>query len=234
MRTTRPLLFLSLRGRGGRVIPLSVLLRRGGHLLVVSKPGTNNGSIYLGAIKLLRCVLRYNLLVPMCRDSGAKLFRGLFVSVKSRRDVRGSLDACDSRLAGVGFFIGGYGDGALVLVSRFNDNARPRVKNTVTRTLLSHFGQGRDCNIVAARCRGLGRFTGSARKVIGNTVLCSHRLVRPLFGLSVNGPKDSFTIRVTQGVNLPRSIVTSTSTGINSSCVGVSGCLRSVIHSGHC
>lgn len=230
----RPLLRLSLTGRGGGIIPLSVRLAGGRHVLVVSKPGTKNGSIYLGAIKLLRCVLRYNVPIPVRRHDRTKLFNDVFVSVNSRRDVRSSLDACSSRLAGVGAVVGDYGRHDLVLVSRFNKNARPRVKKTVTRTILGHFGRGNAFNIVAARCRGLGRFTRSRRKIIGNTVLCSERLVRTLFRLRVKGPKDSFTMRVTEGVNLPRRMVTSTSRVMKDRCVGTSGCLRSVMHSGHC
>lgn len=216
------------------MIPLSVRLSRRRHVLVVSNPGTNKGSIYLGAMKLLRCVLRYKVLVPVRRHDRTKVFDDVFVSVNSRRSVRSSLDACSSRLAGVGVVVGGYGRHDLVLVSRFKNKARPRVNKTVTRTILGHFGRGGAFKIVAARCRGLGRFTRSGRKMIGNTVLCSHRLVRTLFRLRVNGPKDSFTMRVTEGVKLPRSIVTSTSRVMNDRCVGTSGCLRSVIHSGHC
>lgn len=190
--------------------------------------------MYLGAMNLLRCVLRYKLDVPIDRHSGANVFRGVVVSVNSRRDLRGSLDACSSRLLGVGGVVGTTGNGAVVLVSRFNANARPNVNNTVTRTILSGFYGRRTCNIVAARCRGLGRFTSDRRKIMGNTVLCSHRRVGTLFRLTVNHPNSSFTVRVTEGVKLPRRIVGRTSSVMNSRCVRDSGCLRSVIHSGQC
>lgn len=194
----------------GGIIPVAIALKRSFALLVVAKPGANNGAISLGAINLFYLVKRSKLRVPTKSHDRLTMFRRVCTSVKSRRDVRRDLDAFSSRVAGVISFLGGMSRHSLILFSRLKTNASPARNTTLTVSVLSRLRRENVHAVTAARCDRLGICTLSAPNIRGTYYRFSMRDLHPACHLLVNVPNGDGTFTVSKGLNLPSCVVRST------------------------
>ena len=81
VQATHPLLDLSLKKQGRKIVPLDITLEKPNRILVISGPNAGGKSVCLKTVGLLQYMVQCGLLIPLKENSRVGLFRDIFIDI---------------------------------------------------------------------------------------------------------------------------------------------------------
>lgn len=209
-----PLLLLHFRPEKKMVVPLSVKLDIGHHLLLISGPNAGGKSVCLKTIGLLQYMFQCGLLVPVSQDSVFGIFTHFFVDIGDEQSIDNDLSTYSSHLNNMKGIVRNADDRSLVLLDEFGAGTEPLLGGAIAEAILEELVTRRTFGVITTHYTNLKHFALSTPGILNGAMLYDQQKMEPLFQLSLGKPGSSFAFEIARKIGLPESIIQRASTKV--------------------
>jgi DNA mismatch repair protein MutS2 len=203
-----PLLYLSHKAQGKKVVPLKVQLNNNARILVISGPNAGGKSVALKTIGLLQYMLQCGLPVPVRPTSEAGIFREILLDIGDEQSIENDLSTYSSHLTHMKRFLEVGGPHSLFLIDEFGSGTEPRFGGALAEAILEGLYEKGSYGVVTTHYANLKTLADRMPGVINGGMQFDIRNMEPLFLLEVGRPGSSFAYEIASRIGLPENILT--------------------------
>lgn len=209
-----PLLLLHFRQEKKTVVPLSVKLDAGHHILLISGPNAGGKSVCLKTIGLLQYMLQCGLLVPVSQDTVFGIFTQFFVDIGDEQSIDNDLSTYSSHLNNMKGIVRHADNRSLVLLDEFGAGTEPLLGGAIAEAILEELVGRKTFGVITTHYTNLKHFALSTSGILNGAMLYDQQKMEPLFQLSIGKPGSSFAFEIARKIGLPEAIVQRASTKV--------------------
>ncbi len=207
VQAVHPLLYLTLKKQGAKVVPLDIELTTENRILVISGPNAGGKSVCLKTVGLLQYMLQCGLLIPVKENSKVGLFHDIFIDIGDEQSIENDLSTYSSHLQNMKFFVKNCNPKTLLLIDEFGGGTEPQIGAAIAESLLDKFNHRQAFGIITTHYQNLKHFANENPGVINGAMLYDRHQMQPLFQLSIGNPGSSFAIEIARKIGLPEEII---------------------------
>jgi len=203
-----PLLFLTFKSEGKKVVPLSIVLNtENQRILLISGPNAGGKSVCLQTVGLLQYMFQCGLLVPMGENSEIGLFENLFINIGDDQSIENDLSTYSSYLLNMKNFIRNANNKTLILIDEFGSGTEPMLGGAIAEAILDKLNQNNVLGVITTHYTSLKHFASSTFGIENGAMLFDTDKIQPLFRLSIGEPGSSFAFEIARKIGLPEEIL---------------------------
>ncbi len=202
-----PLLFLSFKKLGKKVVPLNISLPDNTHILVVSGPNAGGKSVMLKTTGLLQYMLQCGLLVPVAEGTEMGLFKNLFMDIGDEQSIENDLSTYSSHLSNMKYFTENANASTLFLIDEFGTGTEPNLGGAIAESILEELLASKAYGIINTHYSNLKYFANKTAGLINGAMRFDAEHLEPLFELEIGQPGSSFALEIAQKIGLKKKIV---------------------------
>jgi len=203
-----PLLFLTFKSEGKKVVPLSIILNtENQRILLISGPNAGGKSVCLQTVGLLQYMFQCGLLVPMGENSEIGLFENLFINIGDDQSIENDLSTYSSYLLNMKNFIRNANSKTLILIDEFGSGTEPMLGGAIAEAILDKLNQNNVLGVITTHYTSLKHFASSTFGIENGAMLFDTDKIQPLFRLSIGEPGSSFAFEIARKIGLPEEIL---------------------------
>lgn len=131
-----PLLFLSFKEIGKKVVPLTAQISESNHILLISGPNAGGKSVALKTIGLIQLMLQFGLLIPVAAHSEMGLMKNIFVDIGDDQSLENDLSTYSAHLFHMNYFVQQANAKTLVLIDEFGTGTDPKFGGPIAEAVL--------------------------------------------------------------------------------------------------
>ena len=202
-----PVLHEVNKARGKATIPLSVELKEGKRLLVISGPNAGGKSIALKTVALLQMMLQSGMLVPVNPRSELGLFHTLAGDIGDAQSIENELSTYSSRLEKMKVFLELANEDSLFVIDEFGSGSDPELGSALAVVFLHELTSKGVYGIATTHYQRIKAAASALPGVENGAMEFDLKTFEPLFKLHVGQPGSSYTFEVAERVGIPPSMV---------------------------
>ncbi len=206
-----PLLYLSHKKQGKKVVPLNIKLNDENRILLISGPNAGGKSVCLKTVGLLQYMLQCGLLVPMSESSKTGIFTDIFIDIGDEQSIEDDLSTYSSHLKNMKYFLRNCNEKSIILIDEFGSGTEPRIGGAIAEVLLKQFNEKRTYGVVTTHYTNLKLFAENTDGVANGAMLYNRHEMQPLFELQIGIPGSSFAVEIARKIGLPEDIISEAS-----------------------
>ena len=211
IRAIHPLLQLSLEKQGKTVVPLDIVLRRDGRLLIISGPNAGGKSVCLKTVGLLQYMLQCGLSVPMGDRSTCGIFRNIMIDIGDEQSIEDDLSTYSSHLMNMKQMIKYCDENTILLIDEFGGGTEPMIGGAIAEAVLKQFWRKKTFGVITTHYQNLKHFADDHEGVVNGAMLYDRHQMQALFQLSIGQPGSSFAIEIARKTGLPEEVISDAS-----------------------
>ena len=211
IRAIHPLLQLSLEKQGKTVVPLDIVLRRDGRLLIISGPNAGGKSVCLKTVGLLQYMLQCGLSVPMGDRSTCGIFRNIMIDIGDEQSIEDDLSTYSSHLMNMKQMIKYCDENTILLIDEFGGGTEPMIGGAIAEAVLKQFWRTKTFGVITTHYQNLKHFADDHEGVVNGAMLYDRHQMQALFQLSIGQPGSSFAIEIARKTGLPEEVISDAS-----------------------
>ncbi|MGE0089147.1 MAG: endonuclease MutS2 [Bacteroidales bacterium] len=225
-----PLLFLTFKADGKKVVPLNITLNNENQrILLISGPNAGGKSVCLQTVGLLQYMFQCGLLVPMHENSEIGLFENLFINIGDDQSIENDLSTYSSHLLNMKNFIRNANNKTLVLIDEFGSGTEPMLGGAIAEAILDQLNQNLVFGVITTHYTSLKHFASSTFGIENGAMLFDTDKIQPLFKLSIGEPGSSFAFEIARKIGLPEEILQKATTKIGKDHIDFDKNLKDII-----
>ncbi|MDR2791761.1 MAG: Smr/MutS family protein [Tannerellaceae bacterium] len=229
IHAVHPLLFLSLRKQGRRVVPLDITLNDKQRILVISGPNAGGKSVCLKTVGLLQYMLQCGLPIPVAANSHAGVFSRILIDIGDEQSIENDLSTYSSHLSNMKRFLRLCGETTLLLIDEFGTGTEPHIGGAIAEALLDRFNRRGSFGIITTHYTNLKQFAESAEGIVNGAMLYDRQRMEPLFRLDIGNPGSSFAIEIARRMGLPEDVIAEASAKVGTDYVDMDKYLQDIV-----
>ncbi len=229
VQATHPLLDLSLKKQGRKIVPLDITLEIPDRRLVISGPNAGGKSVCLKTVGLLQYMLQCGLLIPLKENSRVGLFRDIFIDIGDEQSIENDLSTYSSHLLNMKQFERYCNDRSLLLIDEFGSGTEPSMGAAIAEALLERFNRKESFGVITTHYQNLKHFANEHEGVVNGAMLYDRHEMRPLFQLSIGNPGSSFAVEIARGIGLPEEVIAQASEIVGSDYINMDKYLQDIV-----
>jgi DNA mismatch repair protein MutS2 len=228
VQATHPLLDLSLKKQGRKIVPLDITLEKPNRILVISGPNAGGKSVCLKTVGLLQYMVQCGLLIPLKENSRVGLFRDIFIDIGDEQSIENDLSTYSSHLLNMKQFERHCNDRSLLLIDEFGSGTEPSMGAAIAEALLGRFNRKESFGVITTHYQNLKHFANEHEGVVNGAMLYDRHEMRPLFRLSIGNPGSSFAVEIARGIGLPEEVIAKASEIVGSDYINMDKYLQDI------
>ncbi|MGI6573043.1 MAG: endonuclease MutS2, partial [Fermentimonas sp.] len=229
VQATHPLLDLSLKKQGRKIVPLDITLEKPNRILVISGPNAGGKSVCLKTVGLLQYMVQCGLLIPLKENSRVGLFRDIFIDIGDEQSIENDLSTYSSHLLNMKQFERHSNDRSLLLIDEFGSGTEPSMGAAIAEALLERFNRKESFGVITTHYQNLKHFANEHEGVVNGAMLYDRHEMRPLFQLSIGNPGSSFAVEIARGIGLPEEVIAQASEIVGSDYINMDKYLQDIV-----
>ena len=207
IRAIHPLLQLSLEKKGGRVVPLDIMLKRDKRLLLISGPNAGGKSVCLKTVGLLQYMLQCGLPIPVGDRSMVGMFESIMIDIGDEQSIENDLSTYSSHLMNMKQMMKYAGEHTLLLIDEFGSGTEPAIGGAIAEAMLKQFWQKKAFGVITTHYQNLKHFAEDHEGVVNGAMLYDRHEMQALFQLSIGQPGSSFAIEIARKTGIPEEVI---------------------------
>ncbi|MBR6333320.1 MAG: Smr/MutS family protein [Bacteroidales bacterium] len=202
-----PLLYLTLKKNGKKVVPLNITLKADQRILLISGPNAGGKSVCLKCVGLLQYMMQCGLLVSMQSTSDMGLFQHIFIDIGDEQSIENDLSTYSSHLSNLKVMEDNLDEQSLFLIDEFGSGTEPTLGGALAEAILESYYDHRAFGIITTHYGNLKMFPDSHPEAVNGAMLYNTQELRPLYQLKIGNPGSSFTYEIAKHIGLRDEII---------------------------
>lgn len=202
-----PLLELSLRAQGKKVVPLEIELHRKQRILIISGPNAGGKSVCLKTVGLLQYMLQCGLPVPMGENSRCGIFDHLFIDIGDEQSIEDDLSTYSGHLRNMRNMMQHCDPASLLLIDEFGGGTEPTIGGAIAESVLRRFVQRGAFGVITTHYQNLKHFAEDTPGVVNGAMLYDRQKMEALFQLQIGHPGSSFAVEIARKTGIPEDVI---------------------------
>lgn len=202
-----PILFLTHKKQGKKVVPLAVSLNTDARILVVSGPNAGGKSVMLKTIGLVQYMAQAGMLLPVSPDSTVGLFNDLFIDIGDEQSIENDLSTYSSHLTNMREFLKFANKKSLFLIDEFGTGTEPSLGGALAEAILEQFVTKKSFGVINTHYTNLKVFADKNEGLVNGAMRFDSEQLTPLFELEMGKPGNSFAFEVAQKMGLGTEVI---------------------------
>ncbi|HAY19157.1 MAG TPA: endonuclease MutS2 [Rikenellaceae bacterium] len=229
-KARHPLLERALRKEKKDIVPVSIRLTPGKHILLISGPNAGGKSVCLKTTGLLQYMFQWGMLIPTSETSELPVFDRIMVSIGDDQNIENDLSTYSSFLDDMKTMLAKADDKTLILIDEFGSGTEPTAGGAIAEAILSEMDKRGVYGVITTHYTNLKLYaSGSDTGVINGAMQFDAAKIQPLFKLDIGMPGNSFAFELARKMGLPESIVKDAETRAGEEFVGMERNLRKIV-----
>lgn len=207
IHAVHPLLDISLRKQGKKVVPLDIMLVPEKRMLIISGPNAGGKSVCLKTVGLLQYMLQCGLPVPIGDRSKAGIFRNIMIDIGDEQSIENDLSTYSSHLLNMKMMMRYADKSTLILIDEFGTGTEPQIGGAIAESVLTQLWGHKAWGVITTHYQNLKHFAENHKGVANGAMLYDRHEMRPLFQLEIGRPGSSFAIEIARKIGLPEDVI---------------------------
>jgi DNA mismatch repair protein MutS2 len=201
-----PLVEVSLRTEGGRIVPLDLALSSGTRVLMISGPNTGGKTVALKTVGLLALMHQSGLAIP-ADEVHLPIFRSIFIDIGDRQSISDRLSTFSGRIKSIADIAAGLRPPALVLLDEIGTGTDPDEGVALGIATVDHLRQRGATVIATTHLEALKAYAASTEQCDNAAMQFDEETFAPTYRLVSGIPGRSGALEIAERLGLPRSIL---------------------------
>ncbi len=229
-KARHPLLERALRKEKKDIVPVSIRLTPGKHILLISGPNAGGKSVCLKTTGLLQYMFQWGMLIPTSETSELPVFDRIMVSIGDDQNIENDLSTYSSFLDDMKTMLAKADDKTLILIDEFGSGTEPTAGGAIAEAILSEMDRRGVYGVITTHYTNLKLYaSGSDTGVINGAMQFDAAKIQPLFKLDIGMPGNSFAFELARKMGLPETIVKDAEARAGEEFVGMERNLRKIV-----
>ena len=200
-----PLLERNLRGKRGRVVPLSVQLREQ-RQLIISGPNTGGKTVALKTVGLLALMAQAGVPVP-AEAAALPVFDALLADIGDYQSIEANLSTFSSHITNIDFISRTATRDSLVLLDELGSATDPHEGAVLAVSIAEFFRRAGAFSVISTHHTALKIYATNTEGVLNAAVGFDEKTLQPTYELKVGIPGASAGINIAQRLGLNPEII---------------------------
>ena len=201
-----PLLERNLRGKGGKVVPMTLELDRDHRQLIISGPNTGGKTVSLKTVGLLVLLAQAGIPVPADRAE-FPIFDNVLADIGDYQSIEQNLSTFSAHVTNIDFISHTATDRSLVMLDELGSATDPEEGAALAVAIADHFRQVQCVSIISTHHTSLKVYAANTPGVLNAAVGFDEHTLAPTYELRVGVPGASAGINIAQRIGLNPQIV---------------------------
>jgi len=202
-----PLLALTLKKQGKKVVPLEIELNKKQRILVISGPNAGGKSVCLKTVGLLQYMLQCGLAVPMGENSKCGIFKDIFIDIGDEQSIEDDLSTYSSHLLNMKNMMRSCNPHSLLLIDEFGGGTEPTIGGAIAEAVLRRFVKQEAYGVITTHYQNLKHFAEDTPGVVNGAMLYDRHRMEALFQLQIGNPGSSFAVEIARKIGIPEEVI---------------------------
>ncbi|MBN1340630.1 MAG: Smr/MutS family protein [Bacteroidales bacterium] len=202
-----PLLYLSHRKQGKKVVAQNIELNKNQRILVISGPNAGGKSVCLKTAALLQYMLQCGLLIPVSEGSEAGVFDQIFIDIGDEQSLENDLSTYSSHLLNMKHFVRHANPRTFFLVDEFGTGTDPQLGGPIAEAVLEELNNKGAFGMVTTHYSNLKLLARAGNGIVNGAMLFDTDKMEPLFVLKTGKPGSSFAFEIARKTGFPEEIL---------------------------
>lgn len=201
-----PLLERNLRGRGGKVVPLTIELDNAHRQLVISGPNTGGKTVALKTIGLLALMAQCGIPVPAV-TARLPVFDSVLADIGDYQSIEQNLSTFSAHATNIDFVSRTATAHSLVLLDELGSATDPEEGAALAVAVAEYFHRIRSLTIISTHLTALKVYAANTSGVLNAAVGFDEQTLQPTYELRMGVPGASAGINTAQRLGMNPQIV---------------------------
>ncbi|MBK9358691.1 MAG: Smr/MutS family protein [Bacteroidales bacterium] len=206
-KAVHPLLNISLKIQGKKIVPLEIELSSEQRILIISGPNAGGKSVCLKTAGLLQYMLQCGLLIPVGDDSEAGIFSSIFLEIGDEQSLENDLSTYSSHLIHIRTLLENVNNTTLFLIDEFGAGTEPQLGGAMAEASLEALSRKGCFGIATTHYTNLKLMAGKHPGIVNGAMLYDTKAMTPLFRLSIGKPGSSFAFEIARKIGFPAEVL---------------------------
>ena len=202
-----PLLYLSLKRHGKKIVPLDIELDSRQRILIISGPNAGGKSVCLKTVGLIQYMMQCGLPVPIGENSRTGIFSSIFIDIGDEQSIEDDLSTYSSHLLNMKNMMKACNGTSLLLIDEFGGGTEPQIGGAIAEAVLKRFNQKRTFGVITTHYQNLKHFAEDHEGVVNGAMLYDRQHMQALFQLQIGNPGSSFAVEIARKIGLPEEVI---------------------------
>ena len=202
-----PLLALTLKKQGKKIVPLEIELNKKQRILIISGPNAGGKSVCLKTVGLLQYMLQCGLAVPMGENSKCGIFQDIFIDIGDEQSIEDDLSTYSSHLLNMKNMMRGCSTRSLLLIDEFGGGTEPTIGGAIAEAVLRRFVKQGAYGVITTHYQNLKHFAEDTPGVVNGAMLYDRHRMEALFQLQIGNPGSSFAVEIARKIGIPEEVI---------------------------
>lgn len=207
MNARHPLLLLSFKAQGKKVIPLKAELNEQQRIIVISGPNAGGKSVALKTIGLIQLMLQHGLLVPLSADSKLAVMKKILVDIGDDQSIESDLSTYSAHLSNMNTFIREANRHTLILIDEFGTGTDPKFGGPMAEAVLETLNKKNVKGVITTHYSNLKVFASSSDGLVNASMLFDTVELKALYQLELGQPGSSYAFEIAQKTGLSKQLI---------------------------
>ena len=202
-----PLLEAKLHKQSSKIVPLSIMLNRKRHILIISGPNAGGKSVCLKTVGLLQYMLQCGLPIPLADGSRAGIFEQIFIDIGDEQSIDDDLSTYSSHLLNMKRMMASCTPNTLLLIDEFGGGTEPTIGGAIAEAVLKRFVSKQTFAVITTHYQNLKHFAEDTPGVVNGAMLYDRQKMAALFQLQIGNPGSSFAVEIARKIGIPEDVI---------------------------
>jgi DNA mismatch repair protein MutS2 len=221
-----PLLTMSFKKSGKKVIPLNIKLDPQERILLISGPNAGGKSVCLKTVGLIQYMFQCGLLVPMNEGSVLGFFQDIFIDIGDEQSLENDLSTYSAHLSNMKEFVKMAGKKSLVLIDEFGTGTEPQFGAAIAESVLEELNMLKVFGVITTHYSNLKAYADKTPGLVNGAMAYNIDKLEPLYMLEIGKPGSSYAFEIARKIGLPEKIISSSKDKVGTSQVDFDKLLR--------
>ncbi|MGB4327709.1 MAG: Smr/MutS family protein [Tenuifilum sp.] len=202
-----PILQLSLKREGKRIVPLDIVLNLNDRILLISGPNAGGKSVCLKTVGLLQYMLQCGFLPCVLENSEMGIFSKIFIDIGDEQSLENDLSTYSSHLINMKQMLRHADGQSLVLIDEFGAGTEPTAGGAIAEAILQELCNKGTFGVITTHYSNLKHFAANTPGIVNGAMLFDNERIEPLFKLEIGKPGSSFAFEIARKIGLPEKVL---------------------------
>jgi len=208
-KARHPLLFLSYKKIGKKVVPLDLKLDDKERIVLISGPNAGGKSVALKTVGLVQYMVQCGFLPPVRFSSTIGIFDEIFIDIGDDQSIENDLSTYTSRLLNIKKIVEQATENSLVLIDEFGSGTDPTFGGALAEAVLEEFLKKKVKAVITTHYSNLKHFASIHQGIVNAAMLFDSDNLKPLYILQKGRPGSSFAFEIASSIGLSEKIISS-------------------------
>jgi len=208
-KARHPLLFLSYKKIGKKVVPLDLKLDDKERIVLISGPNAGGKSVALKTVGLVQYMVQCGFLPPVRFSSTIGIFDKIFIDIGDDQSIENDLSTYTSRLLNIKKIVEQATENSLVLIDEFGSGTDPTFGGALAEAVLEEFLKKKVKAVITTHYSNLKHFASIHQGIVNAAMLFDSDNLKPLYILQKGRPGSSFAFEIASSIGLSEKIISS-------------------------